>query len=101
MVQNGDEFNNIQKTRFSKLTLKKTKGLEASETEELYNIYDQLADLSTKMPTEYYLDELNYLLSYFEKPPIKAENATDYINSIEFRELLVSDKKNAVLLKNW
>jgi len=101
MVQNGDEFNDIQKVRFSKLTLKKTKGLNANETEELFNIYDQLAQLSTKMPTEYYLDELNYLLSYFEKAPVKAENATDYVNSEEFRELLLSDKKNAVLLKNW
>ncbi len=97
MQKKGEALDEIQKKRYVDLVSTKSKGLSVSEEIELQGIWTELRELSTKLPTEYYLDELNYQLSRFEIAPVKAEDATDYINKDEFKDLVKKDD----LLFDW
>jgi LysM repeat protein len=69
-----------------------TQGLTVEEAVEMQSIISELADLTFKIPTEYYLDELNYNLSKFNIEAVNDENVDEYINSEDFIELVKSDK---------
>lgn len=68
-------------------------GLSAHELAEFDNILSELGDLSTKVPTDYYMDELNFNLSKHNIKAITEEEVDEYINSEDFRELVKSDDK--------
>ncbi len=67
-------------------------GLTVEESVEMQSIISDLGDLTFKIPTEYYLDELNYNLSKFNIEAVTDENVDQYINSDDFIELVKSDK---------
>ena len=102
MVLQKDSLNDIQKERFALLTEKDSKGLSSAEAVEMKNLFARLKELSQKKPTEYYIDELNYLLSAFELAPIEdPAKVKDYINSAEFLDLVTEDSDRGEILFKW
>ncbi len=96
------DLNDIQKERFALLTDKDSKGLSTPEIVELKNLFARLKELSQKKPTDYYVDELNYLLSAFELAPIEDyTKVKDYINSAEFLDLVTEDSDRGEVLLKW
>lgn len=84
------------------------KGLSIEEISELEGIFKELSDLSLRIPTEYYLDELNYNLSKYNIPAVEESKINDYINSDEFFAILEQDQNfydwfllNHVTRKVW
>ena len=84
------------------------KGLTIEEIAELEGIFSELGDLSLRVPTEYYLDELNYNLSKYNVGAIAEDKVNEYINSDEFFDILEQDKNfydwfllNHVTRKTW
>ena len=55
-----------EQKRYLYLIEKQTdQGLTMEEAFEMQSIFDELGELSMKVPTEYYLDQLNFNLSKF------------------------------------
>jgi LysM repeat protein len=98
-----------EETRYVFLVGKQSgKGLTIEEIAELEGIFSELGDLSMRVPTEYYLDELNYNLSKYNVGAIAEDKVNDYINSDEFFDILEQDKNfydwfllNHVTRKVW
>ena len=67
------------------------------EAFEMQSIFDDLGELSMKVPTEYYLDQLNFNLSKFNIAAVTEDKVNDYINSDEFKELVKTDEN----FYNW
>lgn len=102
MIADQEELNDIQKERFKQLTLKDSEGLNGPEIVRMKNIFKELRELTSKKVTDYYLDELNVLLSAFELAPVADPvTALDYINSDKFRELLTDDSDAGQVLAKW
>ncbi|GAI12348.1 unnamed protein product, partial [marine sediment metagenome] len=70
MITDQEELNDIQKERFKQLTLKDSEGLNGAEIVRMKNIFKELRELTSKKVTDYYLDELNVLLSAFQLAPV-------------------------------
>jgi LysM repeat protein len=83
-----------QKLRYRELLEKQAKtGLSLAEVLAMQNIYAELSSLTQKIPTEYYVDVLNEHLQRLNVAPITADQADDFLNSQEMRNLLASDGK--------
>ena len=96
-IDAGQELSSIEKSRYIKLLEKQGQGLSLAERQEMNAIYKRLGELSSKVPTEYYMDALNYYLNKLEQPEVTPENVDEFINSPEFVELVYSDEK----FGNW
>ena len=83
-----------QKARYRSLLEQQTKsGLSLTEIANMQSIYAELSSLTQKIPTEYYLDSLNEHLQRLNVPPITIDEAEDFINSPEMKNLLSEDGK--------
>ena len=96
-IDAGQELSSIEKSRYLKLLEKQGQGLSLAERQEMNGIYKRLGELSSKVPTEYYIDAINYYLNKLEQPEVTPENVDEFINSPEFVELVYSDEK----FGNW
>jgi len=98
MAKKGVNLTDDQKKAMVRLLEKQTKtGLNVSEAAEFQSILSELGDLSEKIPTDYYMDALNFNLSRLNKPEVTADKVNEYINSDEFQDLLDEDE----ILSNW
>lgn len=98
MVKNNLAMTDDQKRAMYKLLDKQTKtGLNITEAAEFQNILTELGEMSEKVPTDYYMDALNFNLSRLNKPEITVDKVNDYINSEEFQELIEEDE----ILSDW
>ena len=98
MAKKGVDLTDDQKKAMVRLLEKQTKtGLNISEAAEFQSILSELGDLSEKIPTDYYMDALNFNLSRLNKPEVTADKVNEYINSDEFQDLLDEDE----ILSNW
>jgi LysM repeat protein len=98
MAKKGVNLTDDQKKAMVRLLEKQTKtGLNISEAAEFQSILSELGDLSEKIPTDYYMDALNFNLSRLNKPEVTADKVNEYINSDEFQDLLDEDE----ILSNW
>jgi hypothetical protein len=93
----GQELSKLEKTRYISLLDKQGEGLSLAERKEMTAIFKRLSELSSKLPTDYYIDTLNYYLNKLEQPEVTAENVDEFINSPEFSDIVYSDDKFA----NW
>jgi LysM repeat protein len=75
----------------------KAKGVDVELVEEMTDIFNSLSNLSSNLPTEYYLDALNMRLSKFNVVEVTETTVDNFINSEEFTELLVQDEE----LRKW
>ncbi|MEX0597952.1 MAG: hypothetical protein WD512_15795, partial [Candidatus Paceibacterota bacterium] len=98
-----------EELRYLQLVAKQTgQGLTIEETAEMDGIYTQLFDIQLRLPTEYYLDEMNFNLSKYNIKAVTDATVNDYINSNEFFETVKQDKNfydwfllNHVTKKSW
>jgi LysM repeat protein len=98
MVKRGTELTNEQKSAMVKLLQRQAQtGLSVAEAAELNNIFAELGDLSEKVPTDYYMDALNFHLSRLKQGEVKVDDVKEFINSDEFQELLDEDDS----LREW
>ena len=98
MAKKGVDLTDDQKKAMVRLLEKQTKtGLNVSEAAEFQSILSELGDLSEKIPTDYYMDALNFNLSRLNKPEVTSDKVNEYINSDEFQDLLDEDE----ILSNW
>lgn len=98
MVKNNLAMTDDQKRAMYRLLDKQTKtGLNITEAAEFQNILTELGEMSEKVPTDYYMDALNFNLSRLNKPEITVDKVNDYINSEEFQELIEEDE----ILSDW
>lgn len=92
MHKNDIPLSPEQKDRYLYLSdLKLQGGLTAHEIVEMDNLISDLGDLSTSIPTEYYMDQLNYNLSKHNIKAKTVDEVDEYINSDEFAEIVKSD----------
>lgn len=97
MNLNKEPMTKIQKSRFVKLNSIQAAGLSPAEHAELTGIYNRLAELSSKEPTDYYMDALNAHLNRLGEDTIESEYADNFINTQGYLDLLDQDEK----LYNW
>jgi len=98
MVKRGTELSAEQKRQMINLLKRQSKtGLTVTEAAELQNLFAELGELSEKIPTDYYLDALNFHLSRLEAGEVTADEVEDFINEDKFQELLEEDEK----LRDW
>lgn len=96
-LSNKETLSPTETKRFVKLSEMQTGGLTPAEHAEITGIYNRLGEMSSKIPTEYYMDALNYHLVRLGEPEVKPENVNDFINGDQITELLDKDKK----FSNW
>ena len=75
----------------------KGKGLTIEETIELNAIYAELGESTSKLPTDYYMDELNFRISKHLNTQILSEDVENFINSPDFLNIVVNDES----FKDW
>jgi len=99
LIKAKGQLSDEQKLRYLKLIKVNTpNGLTALEAAEIQGIYNDLADISSKIPTEYYMESLNYYLTQvLGKGEAKEGEVDDLINSESFKDLLSEDDK----FRNW
>jgi LysM repeat protein len=98
MVKKGVNLTSDQKKAMVRLLEKQSKtGLNVTEAAEFQSILSELGDISEKIPTDYYMDALNFNLSRLNKPEVTSDKVDEYINSEEFQDLLDEDE----LLSQW
>ena len=77
------------------IALQTPTGLTPLEQARLEGAYAELSDLSSKIPTEYYLDALNFYLEKQGVPPATPETVDEFVNTNDFQKLLEEDKEFA------
>ena len=83
-----------QKARYRSLLEKQSKsGLTVAEIATMQSIYSELASLTQKVPTEYYLDALNEHMQRLNLPTLTTEEVDDFINGSEIKEIIKKDGK--------
>lgn len=98
MVKNNLAMTDDQKKAMYRLLDKQTKtGLNITEAAEFQSILSELGEMSEKVPTDYYMDALNFNLSRLNKPEITVDEVNDYINGEEFQQLIEEDE----VLSDW
>ncbi len=70
-------------------------GLTPLEQARLEGAYAELSELSSKLPTGYYMDALNFHLERMGVPPTEEVNVDEYVNGVEFQKLLDADNELA------
>lgn len=92
LKNNPKSLTTEQMQRYVELTnLKKTDGLSTLEQSQLEGAYAELAELSSKIPTEYYMTALNFYLEKQNIPPVEAKDIENYINTPEFLDYIQAD----------
>jgi len=99
IIKAKGELSDEQKLRYLKLIKINTpNGLTAIEAAEIQGIYVELADISSKIPTEYYMESLNYYLTQvLGKGEANDAEVDELINTDSFKDLLSEDEK----FRNW
>jgi hypothetical protein len=88
----GQLSNDDQKRRMAYLIgLQNNNGLTSDEIQELADIYSELSDLSTKVPTEYYMNTFNENMQLMQLPAVDEESIYDFINSSEMNGILATN----------
>jgi LysM repeat protein len=85
-----------QKARYVDLLEKQSQsGLSVGEISQMQSIYAELSSLTQKVPTDYYVEALNEHLQRLETAVVTPQQIDDFINSAEFKALIVDDVKLA------
>jgi hypothetical protein len=77
------------------ISLRAPGNLSPLEQARLEGAYAELSDLSSSLPTEYYLTALNHYLELQGVEVTNQEKADELINSADFKDLLAKDKEFA------
>ena len=96
-LKNGkDSLSNEQMQRYVELTnLRKSDGLSTLEQAQLEGAYAELAELNSRIPTEYYMEALNFYLEKQNIPAVDPAKVDDFVNTTEFKDYLKADEEFA------
>ena len=75
----------------------KDSGIDIDLVEEMMSVFNALSDLSSKVPTDYYLDAINMRLSKYNVTEVSETTVDNFINSEEFEDLVERDEE----LRKW
>ena len=85
-----------QMQRYVELTnMRKADGLSTLEQAQLEGAYAELAELNSRIPTEYYMEALNFYLEKQNIPAVEPGKVEDFINTTEFKDYLKADEEFA------
>ena len=93
--RNGGNLTSSESQRMNELTLKTKDGLSGTEKALLKRYYGQLAALSDRNPTDYYLDIINNYMSKMDTTRVKAIIGSTTVTEDNYKLLL----NNASLLR--
>jgi len=79
------------------LDKQKESGIDIDLIDEMNNIFNSLSNLSSQVPTEYYLNAINMYLSKYNVTEVTETTVNDFINTEDFEELLDKDTE----LRKW
>jgi len=79
------------------INIKNNIGISPLELEKMRQLFGELAELTTKEPTEYYVEALNYLLRDTDVDPVSIQNADEWINSPKVTEAMAK----SAAFKEW
>lgn len=85
-----DDYNNL-------INIKNDIGLSPAELEKMRQLFGDLAQLTVKEPTEYYIESLNYVLRDTGIDPVTIDNADVWINSSKVFDAMTMSSE----FKNW
>jgi hypothetical protein len=77
------KWTDAQRDEVKELTDRKSeikKSISPLEFTELFQLFDQLRELQSKVPTDYYLEIINNYLSKMDHPLIEGDNAEDFLS---------------------
>lgn len=95
---NGQILNKDEEEEYEELVNAKNKfGLPALEMEKLKSLFNTLKDLSSKEPTEYYVEAFNYAIRGLDLEELTVDNADEYINSPKIIQAITKSDD----FKNW
>lgn len=98
MVKRGVDLSEEQKRKMISLLQRQSQtGLSIGEAAELENLFAELGELSEKIPTDYYMDALNFHMSRLEQGEVPIGEVEKFINQESFQELLEKD----ATLSDW
>ena len=98
MVKRGVDLSEEQKRKMISLLQRQSQtGLSIGEAAELQNLFAELGELSEKIPTDYYMDALNFHMSRLEQGEVSIDEVEKFINQESFQELLEKD----ATLSDW
>jgi LysM repeat protein len=93
LKNNPNSLTNEQMQRYVELTnMRKSDGLSTLEQAQLEGAYAELAELNSRVPTEYYMEALNFYLEKQNIPAVEAKNLDEFINSADFKDYLKADE---------
>jgi len=79
------------------INIKNNIGISPLELEKMRQLFGDLSDLTVKLPTEYYIEAINYVLRDTDMDPVSIDNADEWINSPKVMEAMT--KSSA--FKEW
>lgn len=92
LKNNFSSLSTEQMQRYVELiSMRKTDGLSTLEQAQLEGAYAELAELNSRVPTEYYMETLNFYLEKQNIPAIEPKNIEGFINTTEFKDYLKAD----------
>jgi hypothetical protein len=98
LKNNPKSLTTEQMQRYVELTnMKKSDGLSTLEQSQLEGAYAELAELSSKIPTEYYMTALNFYLEKQNIPPVEAKDIENYVGMLKIGGILVMDDASLYL----
>ena len=71
--------------------------MSAEDSLRLKQLFSELSDISDAVPTDYYMDAINYNLSKQNIKELDIENVDEFVNSDDFQEILDNDEA----FKDW
>jgi len=93
-----DDMTPEQESRYVYLiNLQNNAGINPQDALDLQDAFKELSNLQTRIPTEYYMEALNYNLSKQNVKELNEDEVDDFINSDEFQLLLDADEN----FKKW
>ena len=93
-----DDMTPEQEKRYVYLvSLQAKAGINPQDALDLQEAFKELSNLQTRIPTEYYMETLNYNLSKQNIKELNEDQVDDFINAEEFQEILDSDEN----FKKW
>ena len=91
--QKPDEITEEQEKRYVYLIkLQSNAGIDPQDAIDIQEAFSELSDIQARIPTDDYMEALNYNLSKQNVKEVNEDQIDDLINSDEFAELLKNDK---------
>jgi hypothetical protein len=94
-LKNGEDVTPEDRMEANDLLVKKSKNeLNQNDRKRLYELWEELADLQTSVPTDYYVDTINNLMSYVDLEEMQERFKFKDIDKSNANQVLTEDFLN-------